>query len=225
MNPIKTIHKLKLGIVFHPLIVIVILIFLSACNHTMENTKPTSIDKRNNNKRLNNYILQDGDIVLRKGNSIESETVSLVDGNSKYSHIGIIALQDNIPYVIHIVPDSLNSTVDYCLYQELTTFFAPKNARFGCVLRINETKKHYASKASKNAMKFYNKRIIFDKKYNMKSDSEMYCTELVWKAYHIDSLDIIEGNYSASPIPFLTKKIILPSAFLNSSQLEIIYYF
>ena len=223
VNLLKIISKLKLGIAFYPLIIT--LIFLLACNHNVENNIPTYIDKTNNNDSLNSYILQDGDIVLRKGNSIESETVSLVDGNGKYSHIGIIAFQDSIPYVIHIVPDSINSTIDYCLFQELTTFFAPENARFGCVLRINKNNKHYASIASKNAMTFYKNRIIFDKKYNMKSDSEMYCTELVWKAYHIDSLDIIEGNYSTSPIPFLTKKLILPSAFINSPHLEIIYYF
>ena len=205
--------------------ILIISFFLFSCTH--ENAQ-INLDSENNIARdnlINSYKFQNGDIVLRKGNSIESETVSLIDGNGKYSHIGIIKIENDTPFVIHIVPDSIETTVDYCLKQEVHIFFSVENARYGCVMRVRDNNPQLTDSAAQRALKFYLDKAAFDEKYSLATDQELYCTELVWKAYQIGELDIIEGKISDSPIPLYKNKVILPSAFLNSGYLEKIYYF
>jgi hypothetical protein len=205
--------------------ILIISFFLLSCAH--ENHQ-VSLESENNISRdslLNTYQFQNGDIVLRKGNSIESETVSLLDNNGRYSHIGIVKIENDTPFVIHIVPDSIETNVDYCLKQEINTFYSVENARYGSVLRLQEQNTQLSDSAAQRALKFYQDKVSFDEKYNLGTDQKMYCTELVWKAYRINQFDIIKGKISVSPIPLFRNKIILPSAFLNSGYLKEIYYF
>ena len=206
------------------LLLFLFMVFMSSCGSDNKSIEaPNTVINRDS--LISTYQLQKGDIVLRKGNSIESEAVSLVDGNGKYSHIGIIMIQNDTPFVIHIVPDSLSSTVDYCLKQKLSTFFSVNNARYGCVLRLKNKDRKLTDSASFHAMEFYRNKVTFDGAYDINTDDKMYCTELVWKAYRINNFDIIDGKISNVNLPFLSNKAILPSTFLYSPYLENIYYF
>ena len=67
--------------------------------------------------------LHNGDLILRCGRSTESFAVYLADENAEFTHIGIISLENDIPYVIHAVPSKTN------LIQKeiLSTFLNSKN--------------------------------------------------------------------------------------------------
>src|SRR6056297_2091515 len=45
-----------------------------------------------------------GDLVFRRGKSFVSQLVLLRDNQSQYSHVGIVVIKDDEPYVIHAVP-------------------------------------------------------------------------------------------------------------------------
>ena len=63
------------------------------------------LSKANYANNINISSLNNGDLILRCGRSTESYAVYLADKNAEFTHIGILALENNTPYVIHAVPD------------------------------------------------------------------------------------------------------------------------
>lgn len=211
---------------YNVLLFVILTCFIWACENTPE--APKYIPKGttiNMDSLLNTYHLKNGDIVFRKGLSIESQAVLLADRDGMYSHIGIIILIDSIPYVIHIVPDSLESTPDFAQLEKLNEFFAPKYATIGCVVRVKSKYETQANNAALMALEFYHNKVIFDASYDLSTNDEMYCTELVSKAYLKNGIDLVEGRLSKMYLPFPKHKIIFPTAIINSQYLENIYYF
>jgi hypothetical protein len=200
--------------------------FNSACN---AKTKKQKIDKASkkadNNQIINTYKLKNGDLVFRKGKSLESQAILMADKTGNYSHVGIVYIIDNEPYVIHITPDSLEQTTDYAKCEKLNLFFDSKNASKGCVLRIDKKYAQTAQNAADSAFALYKSKVIFDKEYNLETDTEMYCTELVLKSYKRNDIQLISIEDNARDIPFFNNRIIFPSAFFKCSYLNKMYYF
>lgn len=156
--------------------------------------------------------LKDGDLILRRGRSVESMAVCLLDNNHDFSHIGIIARESDIPYVVHVVPENPG----FVLKEKTHEFLERSKASHYAVYRPL-FKKHQLEEAAHKALSFYREKIVFDNHYDMNSDSALYCTELVIKAFksvNIELYDIVpqeihlvNGNY----------KIFLPGSFLKSS--------
>lgn len=174
---------------------------------------------------LDTLKIMDGDLVFRKGFSIESQAVLLADVHGDFSHVGIIHLQNDTPFVIHVVPDSIENSIDYTLMEKLTDFFHPNYAAKGCIMRINPIYETTAKSSADTAFKFYKKRISFDGSYDLLTDDKMYCTELIWKAYRLNSIDLVKDNMNELNIPLIKNKIIFPSALTNCSLFHKIYYF
>ena len=187
----------------------------------IDNTAP----KTDHNQIINTYQLKNGDLVFRKGRSIESQAILMADKTGNYSHVGIVYIIDNEPYVIHITPDSLEQTVDYAKCEKLNQFFDSEYASKGCVLRIDKKYAQIAQNAADSAFVIYKSKVIFDKEYSLETDAEMYCTELVLKSYQKNDIQLISIEHNARAIPFFNNKIIFPSAFFKCSYLEKMYYF
>jgi len=151
--------------------------------------------------------LHNGDLILRCGRSTESFAVYLADANSVFTHIGIIAIENDIPYVIHAVPSKTN------LIQKeiLSSFINPKNASKFAVYRsnINEV---YLDKVVKTANSYYLHKYEFDTKYDLTTNTKLYCTELILKAFNNVGINLKikskELNYIIGKHP-----IIFPSEF------------
>ncbi len=198
---------------------------VSACDNMDKTTDIDTIENKTTEQSFEDYKLKNGDLVFRKGLSIESQAVLLADANGIYSHVGIVVFQNKIPYIIHIVPDSMENTIDYAQMEKLNDFFDPKYAVIGCVLRLKLEFENQISNTSDSALKFYNDKVIFDGAYDLVTNDKMYCTELVWKAYKVNNIDLINENLSTINLPLMKNKIIFPSALINSPYMEIIYYF
>lgn len=198
---------------------------LSACQ---ESAKPESTFQSRFDHVINELKLlevKDGDLVFRKGFSIESQAVLLADVNGDYSHVGIIVIRNDTPFVIHVVPDSIQSSIDYTLKEELLDFFHPEFAAKGCIMRIKPSFEAIAKNSADTAYRFYENHISFDGGYDLLTDDKMYCTELIWKAYLFNSIDLVNENLSKLNIPLIKNKIIFPSALTNNSLFQKIYYF
>ncbi len=181
--------------------------------------------KRNGQTFSCNIALQDGDLVFRKGRSIESQVVLIADRKSSYSHVGVVCILNNIPYVINAVPDESSDGIAYIKMEKLSVFFSAENASIGSIFRL---KKQFANRAKLAALKaksFYDIKLVFDGAFDMKSDDKLYCTELVWKAFKMTGIDLIQGKFDKLFLPFVKGFVILPSSLLHSSFIEEIYYF
>ncbi|WP_299523161.1 YiiX/YebB-like N1pC/P60 family cysteine hydrolase [uncultured Lutibacter sp.] len=123
--------------------------------------------------------LQNGDLILRCGRSTQSFAVFLADASSEFTHIGIIAIENNKPYVIHAVPCKNNILKK----ETLSEFINPKNTSKFAIYRSNYNA-FLLDKVVKKANSFYKNKYEFDNKYDLTTDSKLYCTELVIKAFN-----------------------------------------
>ena len=169
--------------------------------------------------------MKDGDLVFRKGRSIESRVVLITDRASSYSHVGVIYMLNEIPYVIHTVPDESKNDIDYVKMEKLSVFFSSEKASRGSVFRLKEPYKNSAKLAALTAKSYFDDKIVFDDAFDLKSENKLYCTELVWKAYQKVGINLIQGKFDKLFLPFVKDFVILPSSLLNSFYLEEIYYF
>ena len=137
------------------------------------------LNKTTNIKNIPLTNLNNGDLILRRGRSTESYAVYLADKNAEFTHLGIISIEDEIPFVIHIVPDK-NKLVKK---ESLKEFLKPKNASEFAIYRSHYNK-FFLDKVVQEANSFYLKKYEFDNKYDLETDSKLYCTELVLKAFN-----------------------------------------
>lgn len=133
-------------------------------------------------KELN---LKNGDLILRCGKSTESYAVILADSNTEFSHIGIISIENNIPYVIHAVPHKKY----FIKKDKLKTFLSPKNASRYAVYRTKNTDE-VLKKVAFEAESFYTNKYTFDNDYNLKTNSKLYCSELILKAFQNSGINL-----------------------------------
>lgn len=164
--------KIKTVLIFILSIVIISLIVLCFTYFSFQN-------KANNINNIPLTNLNNGDLILRCGRSTESYAVYLADKNTKFTHIGIISIENETPFVIHSVPDK-NKLVKK---ESLKEFLKPKNASEFAIYR-SHYKKDFLDKVVQEANSFYIKKFEFDNKYDLETDSKLYCTELVLKAFN-----------------------------------------
>lgn len=170
-------------------------------------------------------VLKNGDLVFRKGRSLASRVVLITDRESSYSHVGVIYMLDEIPYVIHTVPDESKNGIDYVLMEKLSIFFSSDKASRGSIFRLKEQYEISAKLAALTAKSYFDNKIVFDDAFDLKSENKLYCTELVWKAYQKVGIDLIQGKFDKLILPLMKGFVILPSSLLNGFYLEEIYSF
>lgn len=151
--------------------------------------------------------LHNGDLILRCGRSTESFAVHLADANSVFTHIGIISIENDIPYVIHAVPSKTN-----LIQKEIvSSFINSKNASKFAIYRSNFNEV-YLDKVAKTANRYYLNKYEFDTEYDLTTNTKLYCTELVLKAFNTVGAPLKvkskELNYIIGKHP-----IIFPSEF------------
>ncbi|MDX1829118.1 MAG: YiiX/YebB-like N1pC/P60 family cysteine hydrolase [Lutibacter sp.] len=160
--------------------------------------------------------IQNGDLILRCGHSIESYTVLLADSSATFSHIGIISIENHIPYVIHAVPWKINTIKK----EKLNDFINLKVASTYAVYRTN-----YNPAILKNVVNqanlFYQKKYTFDNEYDLTTNTKLYCTELILKAFRNAGINL---KIKTKSFNYLVGKhnLIFPSEFTKSPFKKII---
>lgn len=138
-----------------------------------------SANEKNNLHGLN---VQNGDLIFRRGRSVESQAVLLSDRKSSFSHVGMVYLENEIPYVIHAVPGENNGSPDFIKMEQLDEFLSPEKAADFAVYR-SDFPMEQCTAAAQNALIYFRRKIVFDGNYNLQTSDRLYCTELVMKAY------------------------------------------
>ena len=163
---------------------------------------------------------REGDLVLRCGNGAESRVVTEAS-NSIYSHIGILhydTLQAQW-MVIHAVPgENAPGEPEYLKREPLTDFFAPMTAQCGAWMRI-DCSDEAAKRAAEYCRLKADEHVLFDNDYLLEDSTELYCCELVWRAYLREGIDISDGHRGDVPTVICKEgECIFPSHIENSKN-------
>lgn len=161
--------------------------------------------------------LENGDLIFRRGRSAESFAVYIADKDRDYSHIGIIVIDNNKPFVVHATTGESEVKPEVIRKDPLEYFIHKKRASHIALYRPIINKKEKA-KIAKQALKFYMEKRVFDDRYDLKSDDKLYCTELVLKAYKIINVDLSDIKPEVFDIRVGKVKIIFPSAFIRNTN-------
>jgi hypothetical protein len=171
---------------------------------------------------IDEALLQEGDLVFRRGLSIASRVVLAADKEGGYSHVGIIVKDSTNWYVIHAVPGETDKEypIEIIKKETLPKFFAPEKAAAGAIFRL-DTCEVFGCLAAQKAKILFDRKLLFDHDYDLKDSTKMYCTELIYFAYNYAGIDISEGR--RSKYPAIRNEFILPSDILESPKLKLVW--
>ncbi len=201
-------------------IVLVGFYFVGVANGTAIKKNPQLLDK-----------IKDGDIIFQTSQSRQCEAVRIAT-NSKFSHCGIIYIDNGKKYVYEAVqPVKITASEEWISHGENNSYVVKrlKNTSLLTPATIEKMKKY--------GNQFKNKDYDL---YFEWSDAKIYCSELVWKIYRngadielckLESLksfnltnpkvkEILAERYG-NKIP-LEEKVVAPSQIVNSELLETI---
>jgi uncharacterized protein YycO len=180
-------------------------------------------EKKSASALLNQVDLKNGDLIFRKGRSIQSRIVLMADKNPEYSHIGIIYYYKDKPFVIHSVPKEDGDVDEFIKMESVDDFLDEEKAAKFAVYRLINYPDYTTETASKFAYNCYLKKFSFDNKYDLKSDTELYCTELIWKAYKQAGTDLVNNRLQEINFLIIKREMIMPGSIIESELLKKIF--
>jgi hypothetical protein len=146
---------------------------LSGGEHLLPYTLHTS------NDQLKNIKVLPGDIVFRLGHGFISESMrkfSLKD--PRYSHAGIIGIEKGRAIVYHLLGGESSLSVirkeslqDFCSPEEAASFAVYRTALTNEQVNLVDSLNHY----------YFKTKLPYDSRFDLSTDSAMYCTEYVYK--------------------------------------------
>src|SRR5258706_401260 len=131
------------------------------------------------NNLLKENAIQSGDVVFRLGHGFISESMrkfSLKD--PRYSHAGIISVENGKPMVYHLLGGESSASV---IQKELLQNFCSRyKAASFAVYRSSLTDAQKKTVDSLNRF-YFRIKLPYDSQFDLTTDSAMYCTEYVYK--------------------------------------------
>lgn len=151
------------------------------------------------------HRIADFDIVLSKGQSVQSKFINLLKLSSgDYTHTGILFNENDTIFVLHATPDGTEE--NGIRYDDLQTFIDLSKVNEIVVLRPRIGSDTMARLLRSECNRYMKLEAPFDYDFNNYENSRLYCTELVWliyKAAGLDGLQIINPDRPIYPVHFL----------------------
>lgn len=186
---------------------------MSACHSTVSRVEVSGQDE-----------WREGDLVLRCGNGMESRVVTQ-RSHSIYSHIGLLHYDSLCGewQVVHAVPGE--DEPEYMKAEPIDLFFCPERAKNGAWLRVR-CNDSVAREAVRYALTKVDKHILFDNDYLLEDSTCLYCTELVWRAFMAQGIDLSNGRRHSLPTVFSKEgEAIFPSDIEQSETTLFVKHF
>ena len=118
---------------------------------------------------------KDGDIIFQVNQSGQGMAIQIATG-SKFTHVGIIFIENGKPVVYHAVQPVKKSTLADFIAMGTDSYYEVKRLKdWSTNLDVNKI-----SKMKKIAISMLGKN--YDRYFNW-SNNEIYCSEFVWKIY------------------------------------------
>ncbi|MEC4986600.1 MAG: YiiX/YebB-like N1pC/P60 family cysteine hydrolase [Oscillatoria sp. PMC 1068.18] len=175
-------------------------------------------------KTLDYQFFQTGDIIFRGGNSLLSQAVISADAGSPFSHVGLVKIIGDRPFVIHA---STGDTFDdgTVKIDSLEAFLAKDNASVVAIYRLQVSEATISKLAAEIATSYAQEKLAFDAEFDLTTPDKLYCTELVWRAYLTAGIDLTDGKFDNLQLPMRQGEYLLPSRLLSSQHLKQVYFF
>ncbi len=151
-----------------------------------------------------------GDLIFREGTEFVSNAVLAID-NGSFSHVGMLAKQDDQWVVIHSSPAEIPGRIDGVVIDPLSFFIAPEQSRYFSVYQVDATDAERQSAVDWAIAKEGTPFRVF-------GVDAIYCTTLVWKAWQMAGINL-EPTFSRLAIPLAEGEYLLPSGLLSSPKL------
>lgn len=165
-------------------------------------------------------LLQEGDLILRRGRSVSSRAVERADNqNNVYSHIGVLVCEDRGWWVIHCVPGEAAETggVEVIKFDSLALFLRDDRAEACAVFRYDTTAEVRTSIAA-GARQLLQQKVAFDRRYICSDSTELYCTEMIDLLFRHAGIDLTEGRRHHPPA--FREPVIYPSDITQNAKLK-----
>ena len=193
----------------HPLLLLLSFSCIACTSALKENSpveQPTKETIVRDSLALLNTIAKSGDLVVRLGDDFLSQQIRYMSHRDhSYSHVGVVVERDGKKFVCHIAPDPNNA--DTIRYEPVDSFLNPqKNIACGLYrydLTTGETVAFLSTLDS-----FSQKKVHFDKVYNLATNDKIYCSEMIAKALKKATQNRIapkETNPPPDMLPLLLK--------------------
>jgi hypothetical protein len=203
-----------------PILIVLLLGCFFVYLYTTDKILADTGSKIPDNARLNNIydsLFKTGDLIFRDGRGVISSAFRMFSLKSPlYSHAGIVHREKGKIYVYHIIGGESNSP-GKMKKEPLTRFIDPLQANAFAVYRFNISPVLIDSLATD----YYSKNIEFDKKFDLKSNDKMYCTELVYRI-----LQQASGDKNFIPLTEISgvQYVACDNIYLSSNSKQIYSY-
>lgn len=192
-----------------------LLCLLPACNRHQSTLPEPSI-------AIDTSLLQEGDLIFRKGRGLESQVVVAADKGASYSHVGLLIHMDNRWWVLHAVPgeEAESNGKQVVKKDTLALFIQSDRCIQACILRY-DTSIQALETVKKEGLRLFEKEMPFDHSYSISDTTKMYCTEFVCYLYRFIGVDLSEGR--CHRFPMLKEPIVYPIDLTMNTKLHPIW--
>lgn len=167
------------------------------------------------------HLLRNGDLALRCGTSLESHVVVGVNGeNGPYSHIGIVVQIDGQWYVAHAVPgENERGEPEYVKLDPIQVYYGRDRAKLGCIMRVTDDS-IVCRQATDYAQWAVSAKKVFDNNYDWEDSTELYCTEMVQRAYRYAGIDLAEDRHTRVVAALMPGTYVFPCDIVANRSLR-----
>jgi hypothetical protein len=138
---------------------------------------------------IDSLAFEEGDLLLRRGNSIVSGMiVQAFPGGGGMSHCGILIQENGAWQVIHSISGAISDSEG--IRKQAWLSFA-RNAKEARLLHVKPTFVPDRQAIRAKAFVYLQRRTGFDHDFDLSNDSKLYCSELVRAVY--------QGTYNQDP--------------------------
>jgi len=198
---------LRLAICFTALLTVMV----TSCNR-VKDTTPLDVPLE---------LLQNGDLALRCGTSLESHVVIGVNGeNGPYSHIGIVVEVNGQWFVAHAVPgENRRGEPEYVKLDPIQVYYGHDRAKLGCIMRVTDDSTA-RRQATEYALWAVGAKKVFDNSYDWEDTTQLYCTEMVQRAYQHAGIDLAEDRHTDVVAALMPGTYVFPCDITANAALQ-----
>lgn len=149
-----------------------------------------AVSQNRQHTRLNpeeRKLIREGDFILRRGFGFFSDYVAtrLNSGPVDVTHAGILIKTNGCWQVVHSLSSDVSGT-DGVQLQPLDDFLTYSVPGKIIITRAKGCDAGFGHQVAEKAQNYLNRNISFDHKGEYDDDSELFCTELIWKILEKD---------------------------------------
>ena len=163
--------------------------------------------------------MRQGDLVFRLGTGAYAFLLNLQPDTLMYSHVGLLVEKDSSWMVVHAVPRELDGPEDFerIKMESIESFLSPDLAIIGTLAHppLKRT-----DRVVTRALEYVRDSVPFDNNFDLNDTTKLYCTEMIWRLFLIEGIDLSEGRRSYRSVSIFKDGCITPNDILPYPGIE-----